>query len=164
MNSFKKPNSDIENFSLKLKFFNLKSIIMKTANIFLSIATTMLFLFNSGSITAQNSKLPAANSVKSGMEVLQFHSEHRCMTCNKIEEYARETLKSYPSVSFSLVNVDDKKNEKMAEKFEATGTALFLYNAKTGKKKDLTDFAFMNAGNKEKFIAGLKKEMDQFGN
>ena len=50
-------------------------------------------------------------------------------------------------------NKDDKNNEKKAEKFEATGTALFLYNPKSGSKKDLTDFAFMNANNKEKFIS-----------
>ena len=50
----------------------------------------------------------------------------------------------------------------MAEKFEAAGTALFIYNPKTGKKKDMTDFAFMNAGDKTKFIAGLKKEISSF--
>jgi hypothetical protein len=60
------------------------------------------------------------------------------------------------------VNVDDPKNEKISKAFEATGTALFLYNPKTGKKKDLTDFAFMKADNKEKFIEGLKKEIRRF--
>lgn len=84
------------------------------------------------------------------------------MTCNKIEALTKETLKAYPNIPFLLVNVDDKKNEKIAKQFEATGTALFLYNPKTGKKKDLTDFAFMNAGNKEKFIKELKKEIDLF--
>jgi hypothetical protein len=98
-----------------------------------------------------------------GVQVIQFHSEHRCVTCNKIESLTKETLKSFPAITFSLVNVDDEKNERQAEKFEATGTALFLYNPKTGKKKDLTDFAFMNAGNKNKFMEGLKKEINLFG-
>ena len=58
---------------------------------------------------------------------------------------------------------DDKKNEKMAEQFEATGTALFLYNPKTGTKKELTDFAFMNAkSDSKKFKAGLEKEINAF--
>lgn len=63
-----------------------------------------------------------------------------------------------------MVNVDDKKNEKMAEQFQAVGTALFLYNPKTGKKKDLTGFAFMNASKKKRFIEVLKKEIGQFEN
>jgi sulfite exporter TauE/SafE len=39
---------------------------------------------------------------------------------------------------------------------------LFLYNPKTGKKKDLTDFAFMNAGDEKKFESELKKQIEIF--
>lgn len=102
------------------------------------------------------------NSTTATIQVIQFHSEHRCMTCTKIESLTKESLKSYPQIQFSLINVDDKKNEKIAEQFEATGTALFLYNPTTKEKKDLTDFAFMNAGNKDKFIKELKKYIDDF--
>ncbi|MFN4234224.1 MAG: nitrophenyl compound nitroreductase subunit ArsF family protein [Bacteroidia bacterium] len=137
---------------------------MNTKNIFLSLATLMMLFFTAIKSEAQNTKQNSTATSDTKIEVIQFHSEHRCMTCNKIEALTKETLKSYPSIKFSLVNVDDKKNEKKATYFEATGTALFLYNRKTGKKKDLTDFAFMNAGNKEKFIDGLKKEISQFGN
>jgi maltose-binding protein MalE len=135
---------------------------MKSRNIFYSLATLMMLLLTACNSEAQNTKQTSTATTDAKIEVIQFHSEHRCMTCNKIETLTKETLKAYPNISFSLVNVDDKKNEKKAEQFEATGTALFLYNPKTGKKKDLTDFAFMNAGNKEKFIEGLKKEIDLF--
>jgi hypothetical protein len=84
------------------------------------------------------------------------------MTCNKIEKLTRETVAGYSDISFSLVNVDEKENEDQAEAFEAFGTALFLHNPKTGEKENLTDFAFMNAGNKEKFMAGLKEEISNF--
>jgi hypothetical protein len=133
---------------------------MKSKKIIPLFVILILFLFSTGKNQAQNSK-QTSNS-ESKIEVIQFHSEHRCFTCNKIETLTKETLKAYPDITFSLVNVDDKNNEKKAEQFEAAGTALFLYNPKTGKKKDLTDFAFMNAGNKEKFIEGLKKEIDLF--
>lgn len=106
----------------------------------------------------------AQDNTASTIEVIQFHSEHRCMTCNKIEALTKETLKSYPKITFRLVNVDEEQNEKLAEQFEATGTALFLYNPATKKKKDLTDFAFMHAGDKEKFIVGLKKHINSFSN
>ena len=104
----------------------------------------------------------AQTTSKPGVEIIQFHSEHRCVTCLKIEELTKETLKPYTGMPFKLVNIDDTKNEKIAEKFEAAGTALFIYNPKTGKKKDMTDFAFMNSGDKTKFMAGLKKEINQF--
>ncbi len=108
---------------------------------------------------AQQTNQSQINSV----QVIQFHSEHRCITCKKIEKLVRTTLtNNFPTLSFSLVNVDDKKNEKMAEKFQATGTALYLYNSKTGKKKDLTDFAFMKAGDEKKFEAELKKFIEEF--
>ena len=135
---------------------------MKSKNKILSFATLMMLLFTACNSEAQNTKQTSSTTSEAKIEVIQFHSEHRCMTCNKIEALTKEALIAYPNIPFSLVNVDDKKNEKKAEQFEATGTALFLYNPKTGEKKDLTEFAFMNAGNQEKFIEGLKKEIDSF--
>jgi hypothetical protein len=96
------------------------------------------------------------------VEVIQFHLEHRCYSCNKMEEYSRETLNGYPGVPFRLYNVEDKRNEKLAEQFKATGTSLFLYNPQTGRKKDLTAGAFLSVGNKEKFIKELKKHIEDF--
>jgi len=135
---------------------------MKLKDKFMSLATLIMLLFTACSSEAQNTMQTSSLASDVKIEVIQFHSEHRCMTCNRIEFLTKETLKSYPNISFSLVNVDDKKNEQKAEKFEASGTALFLFNPKTGKKKDLTDFAFMNAENQDKFIVGLKREIDLF--
>lgn len=133
---------------------------MKTLK-FTPLFSFLMLMFLASAATAQSK---AATAVKSDVEIIQFHSEHRCVTCLKIEELTKETVKSFTGMRFKLVNIDDTKNEKMAEKFEAAGTALFIYNPKTGKKKDMTDFAFMNSGDKAKFMAGLKKEINQFGN
>lgn len=127
----------------------------------LSVFATFMLLFISNFGNPQVKKTTVA-STKKNIEIIQFHSEHRCMTCNKIEELTRETLKSYPTIPFSLVNVDDKKNEKIATQFEASSTALFLYNPTNKKKQDLTEMAFMNAGDKDKFIQELKKKIDAF--
>lgn len=138
---------------------------MKT-RILTSVFATFMLLFVSCNGNSQTKKTTAdATSAKATIQIIQFHSEHRCMTCNLIEKLTRETLVKFPTVPFSLVNVDDAKNEKKAEEFEATGTALFLYNPKTGKKKDLTDFAFMNASSDaKKFKDGLEKEIKAFQN
>ena len=135
--------------------------IMSKKSSLTSIFATVLLLFVFCNGNAQTKKATVANA-KATIEIIQFHSEHRCMTCNKIEKLTRATLKSYPTIPFSLVNVDDAKNEIKAAKFEVAGTALFLYNPKTGKKKDLTDFAFMTAGDEAKFAKELKKEIALF--
>lgn len=127
-------------------------------NILTSVAAIFILLFISFNGNSQTKK----TTTKATIEIIQFHSEHRCMTCNKIEKLTRQTLKDFPSIPFSLVNVDDAKNEKKAGQFEATGTALFLYDPKTGKKKDLTDSAFMNASDETKFQKELKKEIQLF--
>lgn len=122
----------------------------------------MAFMFAACNSEAQQSK-PAVVVKKSVIEVIQFHSEHRCVSCVLIEKLTRKTLvDNFPTIPFSLVNVDDKKNSKKAEEFEATGTALFLYNPATGKKKDITAFAFMKAGDEKKFEAELKKYIEDF--
>jgi hypothetical protein len=131
---------------------------MKTLK-FIPFLSLLLFVLLTNVVNAQTKSLEVA---KTGLEIIQFHSEHRCVTCLKIEELTKEAIKSYKGMAFKLVNIDDAKNAKIAEKFEAAGTAVFIYNSKTGKKKDMTDFAFMNAGNKTKFIAGMKKEISSF--
>ncbi len=135
---------------------------MIAKNLFLSVTTFMLLLFAACNSEAQNPQQLSTSNPHAKIEVIQFHSEHRCMTCNKIEKLSREALKDFSNIPFSLVNVDNEKNEKIAEEFEAFGTALFLHNLATGEKKNLTEFAFMNAGNQEKFIAELKKEISIF--
>jgi hypothetical protein len=118
-----------------------------------------LVLFAAPVLRAQTKNaLPPAQT-----EVIQFHLEHRCATCLKIEKMTRATLASYfKDVPFALVNVEKKENEKLAGDFGVYGTALFLYNPATGKKKDLTEFAFLKAGNEALFTAELKKLIEEF--
>lgn len=127
----------------------------------LSIA---VFVLSGLILTSVDSKAQQTKQTQtSTIEVIQFHSEHRCVTCVQIEKMTRATLeKSFKSVPFTLVNVDDSKNAKKAEQFEATGTALYLFNPKTGKKKDLTQFAFMKAFDDKEFEAELKKQIEDF--
>ena len=97
------------------------------------------------------------------IQLVQFHAEHRCVTCNNIEKLSKETIKGNQAISFVLYNVDDEKNAKVAEQFEATGTSLYLYNSKTKATKDLTEMAFMYAKNEgDKFKTELQKEISEF--
>ncbi|NRR92620.1 hypothetical protein HSX10_13685 [Winogradskyella undariae] len=105
----------------------------------------------------------------SKIEVYDFHSTHRCMTCNAIEANTKFTLDTYFSnelkdnkITFQVINVDKKENKSIAEKFEAAGTALILNVIKDGKetKIDLTDFAFMNGTDQDTFSKELKSKLD----
>jgi hypothetical protein len=105
----------------------------------------------------------------SKIEVIDFHSTHRCMTCNAIEASTKYTLDTYFSkevkegkITFQVINVDKKENEKMAESFEASGTSLFLNVVNGGKEKhiDLTDFAFMKGNEQEEFAKELKQKIE----
>ena len=105
----------------------------------------------------------------SKIEVLDFHSTHRCMTCNAIEKNTKYTLDTYFSkelkadkITFQVINVDEKENENIAEKFEASGTSLILNVIKKGKETqiNLTDFAFMNGNDQKVFSKELKEKID----
>jgi acyl CoA:acetate/3-ketoacid CoA transferase alpha subunit len=135
------------------------------------IFTVLIFSFILTSCNGQTkSKDQTSNQSTTKIEVLNFHSTHRCKTCNAIEANTKYTLSTYFSkelkekkVTNQVINVDEKKNEKLAEKFEAAGTALILNVVKNGKetKIDLTDFAFMKGNDKEAFSKELKAKIEK---
>lgn len=105
----------------------------------------------------------------SKIEVIDFHSTHRCVTCNAIETNTKFTLETFfkkemetNQITFQVINVDDKKNEKLAEKFEASGTSLFLNVIKNGQETpiNLTEFAFMKGKKQDEFSKELKVKID----
>lgn len=139
---------------------------MKTIKFFTVLAISLILT------SCNNQEKKQSNAVDqsvSKIEVLDFHSTHRCMTCNAIETNTKYTLETYftqelknNTITFQVINVDEKVNEKIAEKFEASGTSLFLNIIKNGQetKIDLTDFAFMNGNDKEVFSKELKTKID----
>jgi hypothetical protein len=120
------------------------------------ITSLLLIVFSMG--FAQQTKI----------EVIDFHSTNRCITCKSIEANAKKTVDTYfannDNISFMVYNVDDAKNEKIAAEFQAAGTSLFLRVTKGSRSQivDLTQFAFMNGRNEEKFLPGLKEEIEKY--
>jgi len=139
---------------------------MKTIKIFTVLAMSLVF----ASCNSQNkSKDNSLDQSISKIEILDFHSTHRCMTCNAIEANTKYTLNKYFSkelnedkITFQVINVDEKENENIAQKFEASGTSLFLNVIKNGKETqiNLTDFAFMKGNDQEAFSKELKTKID----
>lgn len=140
---------------------------MKKFNILVLILVSALLFSCNEKVKKEKSTV---ETLTNRVEVIDFHSTHRCMTCNAIEANTKYTLDTYfpnelkkESIIFKVVNVDDEENYKMAEKFEATGTALFINVIVDGKETpiDLTEFAFMEGNNQEVFSTKLKTKIDE---
>ncbi|MGB3345122.1 MAG: nitrophenyl compound nitroreductase subunit ArsF family protein [Aequorivita sp.] len=138
----------------------------KIINFFTILAIGLMFMSCNGQTKGKDQSLTQSVSK---IEVLDFHSTHRCMTCNAIEANTKYTLNTYfakelkdDKITFQVINVDEKENEKIAEKFEASGTALILNVIKNGKETqiNLTDFAFMNGNDQDAFSKELKAKID----
>lgn len=139
---------------------------MKKSILFILISFT-LSLF---SCSEKSSKQETASiSSQDKIEIIDFHSTHRCFTCNAIESNTKFTLDTYfekelinKTITFQVLNVDEEKNASMAEKFEATGTSLFINVISDGKEEtiDLTSFAFAKGKNQETFSQELKIKIE----
>ncbi len=103
------------------------------------------------------------------VEIIEFHTTHRCVTCVDIENNTKFTLDNFfknevdnQTITFRTINVDENENYAIAEKFQAMGTALFLNVVVDGKEQqiNLTDFAFLKASDKDAFVKEMKVKLE----
>ena len=100
------------------------------------------------------------------VEVFYFHLTRRCVTCQAVENVAREAVGELYAdevksglVVFRSLNLEDKANEPVAERVKATGQCLLVVSGDA--RIDLTSDGFMYArNNPEKLRDGLKKAID----
>jgi hypothetical protein len=124
---------------------------MKKLILFFTL-TISVFLFScNGKAQTNNADITSNKKI---VQVIDFHSTNRCITCKAIEKKSLEALeKNFKeelengTITFQTINVDNDENYAVAEEFQATGTALFLniISGDQSKKVDLTEFAFMRA-------------------
>lgn len=99
------------------------------------------------------------------LEIYAFHGTRQCETCKNMKANTKTTLDKYfaeelksGKIIYQVIDVDDEKNEPLAEKFQATGTALMINKVVNGKDSisDWSQFAFDKANNPDAFIPELK--------
>ena len=98
-----------------------------------------------------------------GLKVLSFHTNQRCISCRAIENLTKEVIAEINSDSIRLevINISDKANEKLADKYEVTWSSLILDNGKN--INNLTKMAFSYAKNQpEVFKKNLKAEIEKY--
>ena len=140
---------------------------MKQFSIILSLVFSLLLVSCNGN--AQN-KATDTQLKANTIEVFDFHTTNRCVTCKAIESNTQYTLETFfadelkeGKITFKVVNIDEDENYELAKKFKASGTSLFLNVITPEKEKqiDLTAFAFTYGKKKDDFSGRLKNKLEK---
>lgn len=114
--------------------------------------TLLMLLFVLNAIACNN---PQSNNNSSSddstkienIEVYYFHGTRRCVTCIAVGEVSSELVKSNyednENVKFIEINIDEPGNEELVEKFQVSGSGLYVFNGKD--IENITAFAFQYA-------------------
>ena len=136
-----------------------------------SILSTLVFSLFLFSCTSKAQSKVVENQAKEHIiEIFDFHTTNRCITCKAIEANTKYTLDTYfadelknGKITFQVVNIDEDENYELAKKFKASGTSLFLNIIDSEKEKqiDLTAFAFTYGKKKDVFSDRLKNKLEK---
>lgn len=103
--------------------------------------------------------------------VYYLHMNRRCMTCGKLEAYAREAVEvgfaqqlEDSSIVFRVENFEQKGNEHFAEHYQLYSQSLILSRQHEGKETEWKnlDRIWQLVGNREDFIAYVQTEVFEF--
>jgi thiol-disulfide isomerase/thioredoxin len=136
-----------------------KKIIFGIAIIFLLIIAIVKVSIDSRNKNSLNESASTNIAQADKVQVFLFHATRRCSTCIAIGRLAGETvnerfqneLKS-GQIEFREVNIDLPENKELAQKFQASGSALYLNAIKDGVDNIGQDTKVWSlVGNTEKF-------------
>ena len=102
------------------------------------------------------------------VQVFLFHATQRCTTCIAIGRLAGATVNEYfqnelqsGKIEFREINIDLPENKELAQKFQASGSALFInviYDGQDHISEDATVWRL--ATNETQFKSYLKDKID----
>jgi hypothetical protein len=139
----------------------------------LSFSLLFLLLISCTSETknTQSTSKNANDTVEKRVDLYAFHGTRQCTTCKNMKAFTKATLDKYFAkeikaglLTYQIIDVDEETNFELAEKFEATGTALMVNNIQKGKEdiEDWSDFAFEFAnGDQAVFESKLKQMLSE---
>jgi len=139
-------------------------------NLFFILLITMLTACENS--TTEKTKIESPSMLHNDrLEVYAFHGTRQCETCKHMKTYTKATLEKHfknelksGEIVYAVIDVDDETNAELAEKYEATGTALMINRVKNGKEKieDWSDFAFEYAlGDQKDYELEFKKMIEE---
>ena len=114
---------------------------------------------------------PTAQPNASGanrLEVVYFHRTNRCYSCRYAEDTTRYTITTYFSdelasgeLVFTALDLQDRANSAMVEKYGAYSSSLFINEVKNGGEQieNVTDIWY-HVGDDEAFVSLVKSEIE----
>ena len=116
---------------------------------------------------------PPASDNSSGpadrVEVVYFHRTQQCYTCRYAEEGTRYTVETYfndelasGKVTFQSIDVQDKANADIVEKYGAYGSQLFINTIKDGSDHiEQVTGIWLVIGDDEAFVEVVKSKIEK---
>lgn len=103
------------------------------------------------------------------VDVYYFHTNFRCASCHKIEEYTADTINTNftdslnsGKLKYQIINVEEKGNEHFVKDYRLYTKSVVLSLVMEGreiKSKNL-DKVWQYLGNKDKFMEYVKNETE----
>ena len=140
-------------------------------NLFYTLIAAIL-LISCGNSTEKKTETGSTDVKQADrIEVLYFHGAQRCVTCKAIEVNTKALLDSLYSneiadgkIVYKILDISQKENEKVADKYEVTWSSLFVNRWKNGTEEvnNMTEFGFANAkSDPDSFKNGIKSKIDE---
>ena len=118
-------------------------------------------------------------SLSDRVVVYYFHGNVRCKTCNAIEDYAEESIRSaFPremergEVAWVVENMEAPENEHFVERYELAFSSLVVSRVEGGEEADWTNMerVWDLVGRREEFLQYVQNQVrvylgrDEWGN
>lgn len=114
---------------------------------------------------------PAPQPSRHKVIAYYFHTNTRCSTCIKIEQYSKEAIeKGFPeelkngSLEMRTVNYEHPENRHFMQDYKLVSKSLILVNTVNGKQTDWTNLkvVWQLTGRKDAFLNYVRREVRSY--
>ena len=112
-----------------------------------------------------------ANAGQHKVIAYYFHTNTRCSTCMKIEQYSREAIEQgFPNelkngkLEMRIVNYENPENRHFMQDYKLVSKSLILVNMVNGKQTEWTNLkiVWQLTGRKDAFLNYVRKEVRSY--
>lgn len=151
---------------------------MSQKSLILPLLILSIFIFTGCSSSNNKPQSSAVNEVKASedklkvdkIQVFTFHATKRCATCIAIGKLSRETVEEYfqpelrdEKIEVREINIDLPENKELADKFQASGSALKINAIYDGQDHISEDTAVWRlTSNPAQYKSYLKNKINTF--